>query len=180
MDFDDVTQDKWYYEPIKFAYDNNLMVGLSGSAFEPELPTTRAMIATILYRLENEPEIEKQAEYSDVSDNEWYTEAINWGDANDILYGYGNDIFKPEQDITREEMAAIIARYLEYKGVEIDASSEKFADNHEIGDWAKSSVDFARALNIIKGRGGNKFAPKAQATRAETAQILMNMISEVK
>ncbi|MDR0930309.1 MAG: S-layer homology domain-containing protein [Clostridiales bacterium] len=179
--FADVPLDAWFSAPIAYAVNNNLMIGTSNTYFEPDMSTTRAMIATILWRLEGEPVGAPDAEFSDVASDTWYTKSVAWGAANGIILGYGDGTFKPEQNITREEMATIIANYLRYKGIKDDDSllPHTFDDDNDIALWARDNVLFLKNLSVMKGRLNNLFDPYNTATRAETAQTLFNMIENV-
>lgn len=175
MQFEDVTEDDWFYEGVKYNFNNNLMKGTSETGFEPYLDTTRGMIVTILHRVEGEPEAEP-ADFADVEDGMWYTEGVAWGQAEDIARGLEDGTnFGPELNVTREQMAAFLYRYAQYKGYDVTASGEldDFSDGGDTSDWAAESVRWAIGAGLIEGKGNHILDPKSTATRGEVALILM-------
>lgn len=175
MQFEDVTEDDWFFEGVKYNFNNNLMKGTSDSWFEPYLDTTRGMIVTILHRVEGEPEVEL-ADFADVEDGMWYTAGVAWGQAADIALGVEDGTnFLPTVDVTREQMAAFLYRYAQYKGYDVTASGEldDFSDGGDTSDWAAESVRWAVGAGLIEGKGNHILDPKSTATRGEVALILM-------
>jgi hypothetical protein len=136
------------------------------------------MIATILYRMENKPSYSKKNPFSDVLENKWYTYGIAWGAEHKIVKGYGEGIFKPDQIVSREELCAILARYAEYKGLDMTQKAElsDFVDENKIGNWAKENVSFTVKVKLMHGNTKNQFMPKNQATRAEVATVICNLL----
>ena len=124
LPFTDVPEDKWYYENVKYVYEQGLMVGITETSFEPDATLTRAMFAAILYRAHGEPEVEYEAIFTDVPDNKWYTDGIMWAYQNGILYGYGDGNVGTNDNITREQLAAMMYRYGEYMGYDMSARAE--------------------------------------------------------
>ncbi|MBQ3286557.1 MAG: S-layer homology domain-containing protein [Firmicutes bacterium] len=181
---DDVDHDGWYYDSVAYALDNGLMKGTSETTFEPESPFTRAMIVTILHRLEGEPAVESEPSFSDVSEGQWYTDAVIWANANGIVDGYNESRFGPEDNITREQFAAIIYRYAQYKkydvSVDENANIVSYDDYSSVSEWALPALQWACGAELIRGRSDNMLAPKAGATRAEAATILMRFIEGQK
>jgi hypothetical protein len=181
--FVDVPENAWYYNPIKYAFDNGLMVGTSNTEFSPEIEITRAMFVTVLYRAENEPDISDEIlgyPFSDVASDEWYTDAVYWARLNGIVKGISSEKFVPNDDITREQMAAMISRYASYKGIAVEDTVEiqlDYADVDDISDWAAESVMYCKQLGLMQGRDNNFFAPQDNATRAETAAILQRFLT---
>lgn len=175
--FTDVSEDDWFFDEVLIALDKGIMTGTSDTTFEPYLGTSRAMITTMLYRLEGTPKANVKNPFNDVSENQWYTEAISWGAENGIVKGYGNGIFKPEQTITREELCAILYRYAEHKGISINSSTDlnTFVDASDISDWVKEAVSFVVAEGLMNGKGNNIFDPKGTAIRAEVAVVMLNL-----
>jgi hypothetical protein len=181
--FVDVPENAWYYNPIKYAFDNGLMVGTSNTEFSPETEITRAMFVTVLYRAENEPDISDEIlgyPFSDVASDEWYTDAVYWARLNGIVKGISSEEFAPNDNITREQMAAMISRYASYKGIAVEDTVEiqlDYADTSDISDWAAESVMYCKQLGLMQGRDNNFFAPQDNATRAETAAILQRFLT---
>lgn len=172
--FIDVDKDAWYHEAVDFAVANGLMNGTSLTTFEPFTTTSRAMIVTILYRLEGEPEVTATT-FEDVPENQWYTDAVSWAEANGIVEGYGNGKFGPNNPVTREQIATILYRYAGFKGYDITAQADLscFEDADTISRYAVEAMGWARAMGLINGRPGGIVDPRNGATRCEVAQILM-------
>lgn len=170
--FEDVSADKWYYDEVKYVYDNGLMNGTSSSKFDPSISTSRAMVVTILYRQEGEPAVSGTC-FPDVPEGKWYTAAVTWGAENGIVEGYTDGTFQPNKDISRQEMAAIIYRYADYQGNDMSAQADlsQFPDNSEIG-WSRTYMTWAVGSGIINGMNGC-LKPKDPAQRSHVATILM-------
>jgi len=164
--FTDVNQSLWYHEGIDYAIEKGLMNGVSDTRFNPDGTTTRAMIVTILYRLEGEPAVTGSANFTDVPAGEWYTNAVNWAAANKIVNGFGDGTFGPTTPITREQVAAIFERYAEFKGMDTD-STGNVAD-FICSDWAKGNVSWADSIGLFDI--GTEVSDLTQtASRAEIA-----------
>ncbi|WP_054252646.1 5'-nucleotidase C-terminal domain-containing protein [Neofamilia massiliensis] len=163
----------WGEEFINSVVEDKIFMGTSKTTFEPNANITRAMIVTTLYRLEGMPEVKNPAEFSDVKTNMWYSDPIAWAAANDIVKGYEDKSYKPDQEVTREEMAAIISRYLAYKAVPVTSMlPEAFADQDKIATWALTDVQTVQLTKIMSGKPGNLFDPQGKATRAELAKVM--------
>ncbi len=175
LPFTDISEDSWYYDSVQYVFQNQIMVGMADTVFEPNLGTTRAMIVTILHRLEGMPAAEYQQLFDDIIDGVWSSEAIIWAAEHKIVEGYGNGLFGPDDNITREQLVAILYRYSEYKGNILSKGAELtgFADGNKVSDWAQAAMEWAVAEQIVVGKGAANLAPQSQATRAEVATILM-------
>ena len=150
------------------------MVGVGENTFSPELSLSRAMIVTILYRLEGEPK-SGRCDFSDVADGMWYTDAVAWAQSSGIVKGYGNACFGPEDSITREQLSAIFDRYLTYTGNDVRVLKDvlaAYSDNAEISSWAVASVNWAVGEGFLSDDEDGNLAPAANATRAQTAAFL--------
>jgi uncharacterized repeat protein (TIGR02543 family) len=180
--FTDVSEQDWFYDEVLMVHEKGIMSGTSDTKFSPYIGTSRAMIATILYRLENKPSYSKNNPFIDVLENEWYTDGIAWGAEHRIVKGYGEGIFKPDQIVTREELCAILSRYVKYKGLDLKQKSEltEFVDENQIADWAKETVRFTVKVELMHGNAQNQFQPKKQATRAEVATVICNLLRLLK
>ena len=180
--FTDFDPNAWYHESVDYAVANGLMKGMSPTTFEPNTATTRAMIVTMLWRLEGEPVVNAANPFDDVADGVWYTDAIIWAAENGIVEGYGNGKFGPNDDITREQLATIMYRYAKYKGYDVSASADLsgYTDVDKIGSWALDAMKWANAEGLIKGRTETTLVPQGKATRAETAAIFMRFIEGQK
>lgn len=179
--FTDVSEKDWYYDAVKFAYDNGLMSGVSSTAFEPNANTTRGMIVTVMYRLENEPNVNIDNSFEDVKPSDYYGNAIYWAKQNNIVTGYNSTTFAPNDNITREQMAAILYRYASYKGYSVDKISDlsQFSDVSKINDYALKPIKWAVASNLISGMGDSTISPLGNASRAQIATILMRFIENL-
>ena len=181
MPFVDVVKDAWYYPAVEYVYNNELMNGTNGGlTFEPNVNLNRAMMAAVLYNMEGGPACDKSGLFSDVADGMWYTEAINWAASNNIVSGMPDGTYAPNQALTREQMASVLYRYAEYKGIKTDARADlgKFTDGSTTSAWATDVVQWAVAEKLINGVG-TELQPKGTATRAQVATVLMNYCENV-
>ncbi len=174
LPFSDVDSDDWFFEAVRYAYDNGIMDGMGGGRFAPNSKLTRGMMVTVLWRLEGEP-TGSEAAFDDVSENAWYAEAVNWAAENGIVNGYGDSKFDPNGEITREQMAVMILRYAQHKSHDVSAKGDlgSFTDGGETSGWAVESVEWAVGAGLLNGMGNNVLSPDGSATRAEAATILM-------
>ena len=174
LPFTDVTEADWFFDSVKYVYEKNLMNGLTATTFEPGKPTSRAMIVTILYRLEGSPLVIKEHGFSDVKQGSWYEDSVAWAAANGIVTGYSDTEFGPSNNITREQMAAIMYRYATYKNYDVSKKGDltQFSDISTLSSYAAESMSWAVGTGIISGKGSGKLAPRAGATRAEAAAML--------
>lgn len=169
--YTDVDANDWYAEAVVYCRENQLMSGTGTAAFSPNSTMTRAMLATVLWRMADEPVVNYLMQFSDVAGNDWYTEAVRWAASEQIMGGYGNGLFGTNGPVSREQIATILWRYEDSPEV---GASAGFADDADISDYAASAAAWARANGVINGMPGNRFAPQNSATRAEVATILMN------
>ena len=178
--FTDVKENDWFYDSVKYAYENDLMNGISNTEFAPDSEVTRAMFVTVIYRMENEPQTGKCA-FTDVESGSYYESAVAWANENGIVSGISEDCFAPNEPITREQMAAIIYRYAAFKGYDITTSSNtSYTDNDNISYYAKDAVIWAAEKSVMTGNTDGSFAPKANTTRAQVASVFMRMVENLK
>ena len=175
--FTDVSESDWFFNDVKFVYQNGLMNGTSATTFSPEGTTSRGMIVTILWRMAGSPDMEDKIwgyPFADVDATAYYGTAVYWARLNGIAGGYDDATFGPNDPITREQMAAILYRYAQYKGYDVSAKADlnKFTDADEISNYALEALQWANAEGLINGKGDGVLDPKGQATRAEAAVIL--------
>lgn len=172
--FDDVKKDDWHYESVKYVYDKKLMNG-TGNGFEPDGKMTRAMLVTVLYRLENARATDSEIEFDDVSAGEWYYDAVLWAAENGVVKGVSDSEFAPDDNITREQIATVIYRYAMLKGYDGTPSYDltEYADSAQISEWASHALSWANGAELINGMGNGILAPKSDATRAQVAAIFM-------
>lgn len=177
----DKDADIWWHEAIDYALTNKLMQGMGNGLFEPDRNLSRAMIVQVLYNLEGKPDYKTDKSFDDVGDDAWYTEATLWAAENDIVEGYGNGKFGPEDDITREQMAAVLYRYARFKGIDVSAQGDltSFTDGAKTSDWAKEEMQWAVQVGLLQGNGDGTLNPLGAATRAEVAQIFMNFCTKI-
>ena len=174
MRFDDVTKGDWFYKDVEYVYNEGIMDGVSKREFAPNETLTRAMIVKILYRIEGEPAGYRSSDFNDVGSGRWYTGAVAWAAEKEIVKGYGNGKFGPNDPVTREQLAAILYRYTQYKGWSTTAASgslKGFADAASVSSYAVDAMNWAVDEGLLKG-ANNKLSPKSNATRAQVAAII--------
>ena len=170
--FTDVAEDDWFFESVKEAYEGGLMKGMTDTEFAPTLSVTRAMFVTVLHRLAGEPVVNFALSFDDVKADEWYTEAIRWAASEKIVLGISDTEFGVNSEITREQMVTILYRY---KKATADSSTPTFKDADDISSYALDAVNWAVSEGVMKGNADNTFAPKKNATRAETAAVFTRL-----
>ena len=180
--YSDVLTSDWFYGDVQYVTEHNLMSGVGGGLFSPNTPMTRGMLVTVLYRMHGSPSIgELNNPFTDVASGQYYTDAVIWAAANNLVLGYGDGRFGPNDLITRQDMAALFARYVAFKGVELPSGTPiVFSDAARIGDYAKAAVDELTAAGILNGRPGNLFDPTGTATRAEAAAVLHRFLDVIQ
>ena len=171
----------WALDAIRFVYDQGLMTGTKETLFSPKKPLNRAMLATILYRMEGSPAVTGENPYTDVAAGTWYTDAVLWASEQGIVNGYGNGKFGPLNNITREQLAAMLLRYSDYKKYNTDAQNDlaSYADADDISAWALEALRWANAQGLVTGRTETTLVPQGDTTRAETATILMRYLDTI-
>ena len=182
LPFTDVGVSDWYYEAVKYAYDNGLMDGVGGNLFDPNGTLTRGMMVTVLYRLESEPTVTGGSEFTDVAEGQWYADAVTWAAANGIVNGISETEFAPSMEITREQLATMIYRYAAYKGYDVTAGGmalQEYTDYEDISEYAVNALAWAVSEGLVNGMGDNTLQPVGTATRAQTATILMRYSENV-
>lgn len=174
LPFGDVKSADWFYNDVKYVYEKGMMVGTAADVFAPNATTTRAMIVTILYRLEGSPAVTGTSAFVDVPAGQWYTDAVNWAAANQIVKGTSATTFAPNDSITREQMAAILYRYAQYKGYDVTKKADLsgYSDNGQVSAYAKDALAWANAAKLINGVTNTTLAPQGNATRAQVSAIL--------
>ena len=173
--FIDIAPDAWYKDAIQYAYDNGLMTGVSATEFDPEATTTRAMIVSILARLEGVTTAQA-AGFADVDDNEWYATAVNWAANVGVVNGYEDNTFRPNTAITREQLAAILMNYAAYKGEDVSNRASLATYTDQPSTWAEEAMSWAVAEGLINGVTNDQLQPQGNATRAQVAAILQRFL----
>lgn len=180
LPFTDVRESDWFYKDVAFAYENGLFAGTSDTTFSPNASMTRAMLVTVLYRLEGQPAVNGRSGFSDVQYNGYYEDAVTWAADNGIVNGTSTTTFSPNANVTREQMAAILYRYAQYKKYNTAASSSLngFTDHASVSGYAAASLEWAVAEKLVNGSAG-KLMPTGNATRAQVAAILHRFVENV-
>ena len=177
--FTDVKEEHWYYEAVKYVYDQGIMSGLTETEFGPEHNITRSQFAAILYRIEGSPDVAYEETFSDVPDDMWYTDGIIWANKKGIVSGYADsDRFGVNDNITREQMASMMHRFAEYKSYNTNESADlsSFSDAAEVSEYAEKAMQWAVGSKIISGKENGTLDPLDDATRGEGAAIIMRFM----
>jgi len=178
VSFTDLDKNAWYYKDVEYVIENGIFNGITANAFAPNGKLTRAMLVTVLYRIEGEPATNRSIPFADIDMGAYYGNAVSWAQQNGIVNGVSETKFAPNDNITREQIAAIMFRYAQYKGMD-DVKSEdnlKFEDSSNISEYAFSAMNWAVGTELLKGKTNLTLNPKDNATRAETAAILHRFI----
>ena len=180
LPFTDVRESDWFYDDVVFAYENGLFSGTSDTTFSPNTSMTRAMLVTVLYRLEGQPAVNGRSGFSDVQYNGYYEDAVTWAADNGIVNGTSTSTFSPNVNVTREQMAAILYRYAQYKKYNTAASSSlnSFSDHTSVSGYAEASLQWSVAEKLVNGSNG-KLMPTGNASRAQVAAILHRFAENV-
>lgn len=183
LPFIDVPAGAWYEDGVRYVYQNGLMAGTSATTFGPDVTTTRGMIATILWRLEGSPQVDYAMAFDDVAANSWYAEAIRWAASEGIVSGYGDGKFGPDDIITREQMAAMLYRYAQYKGYDVSVGEDtnilSYTDFEDLSEYAIPAMQWAVGAGIISGTSESTLGPRGNASRAQVAVILTRYCENV-
>ena len=171
------TSGHWAEDAIDFASSRELFNGTSATAFSPNEEMTRAMLVTVLRRMEDEPETAAENAFADIPDDTWYTDAVIWASENGIVNGVAEGQFDPDANITREQLAAMMYRYADFLGMDTAASGSlsRFNDGSQVSSWASDAMKWAVGNGLISGKSSTILDPKGNATRAEVATILQRM-----
>ena len=172
--FDDVSRSDWFYDDVRYVYENGIMDGTGAYRFAPNAQLTRAMIVTILYRMDGSPAVSGASVFTDADSGMWYGKAVAWAAANGIVNGYGSGRFGPNDPVTREQLAAILYRYTAYRKASAASNGDNLASFSDLGTvsgYALESMNWAVGAGLLKGANG-KLDPKANATRAQVAAII--------
>ena len=180
-DFADVAAGDWYADAVQYVFENGMMSGTSETTFSPNLTTTRGMIVTILYRLEGTPAVTGTTAFTDVAAGQYYADAVAWAAQNGIVSGTSATTFSPDGVITREQMAAILYRYAQYKGYDVTAKADlsMFTDAAQVSTYATDAMAWANASGLISGTSATTLSPAGSATRAQVATILMRFCENI-
>ena len=180
LPFTDVSTSDWFYDDVAFVYKNGLFSGTDSRSFSPNASMTRAMLVTVLYRLEGEPTVTGRSSFTDVRSGAYYEKSVIWAAANGIVTGTDSTSFSPDAKVTREQLAAILYRYAQYRKLATDASAKlnSFTDADSVSAYASEALGWAVSEGLINGASG-KLMPKGDATRAQVAAILHRFVKNV-
>ncbi len=178
--FNDVKESSWYFEPVKYMYERQYCEGLGWGRFGPDVNLSRAMLVTILYRIENEPQVFGSSAFTDIESGSWYANAVIWASEKGIVTGYNSYSFAPNDLITREQIGAILYRYAQFKGQDISESADisAFDDSGLVSYYARAPLGWAVAKGYLNGRTETSIAPSDYATRAEALTVLYRFIKK--
>lgn len=181
--FTDVAASDWFYNDVLYMWNNSLMDGTSATLFSPNLVLTRGMVVTVLYRHEGKPAVTSlNMPFTDVAAGQWYTDAVKWAADKEIVLGYPDNRFAPNDNVTREQLAAILHRYQAFtKLVPTETVAARvFTDANSISSYAREAVNVLVKQDIIKGKPDGTFNPAGSATRAEFAAMLHRYLASVQ
>ncbi len=178
--FTDVKDSDWFFGAVKYVSQKSVMGGTSATSFDPDANMTRAMVVTVLYRLEGKPETLGNGSFTDVEAGQWYTDAVKWASAYGIVGGYGGGLFGTNDSVTREQLASILYNYAKYKGYSVTGTSELsgYTDASAISAWAVYAMKWANAEGLIGGTTATTLESSGTATRAQVATILMRFMEK--
>lgn len=181
LPFRDIRKGAWYYDSVKYVYENDLMVGASANTFAPQAVLTRAMLVTVLWRMEGSPEAGNSS-FRDAQHGKWYSAAVAWAEEKQIVMGYDAETFAPDDAITREQMVTMLYRYARFSNRDTSTAAEltAFGDGGKTSSWAREAMKWAVGVELIYGVGKGMLSPQGNATRAEFATILMRFIQNVQ
>ena len=175
LPFTDLAAGAWYEDAVAYVYRHDLMSGFSEAIFGPNADLSRAQLCQILYNMEGRPAVTGSGSFSDLADGAWYTDAVTWAASKGIVDGYGGGLFGPDDNITREQLAAILHRYANYKGYDVSVGEDtnilSFDDAQTISGYAVPAMQGACGAGLMQG-SNRKLLPTAQATRAQVAAML--------
>lgn len=180
--FTDVTEDDWFYQSVMFAVDKGLFTGTGESTFSPNMPMTRAMLVTVLHRLEGKPQPSSGTGFIDVASGQWYETSVRWSAEKQIVKGITETEFGPDANITREQLAVILYRYASSKdkAKKVSGAMNEFPDRDKISIWSEDAMKWAAGSGIITGREDKTLDPEGNATRAEVSAMLQRFIENIE
>ena len=172
----------WYEDAVGYVYRHDLMTGYSDNLFGPANNLTRAQLCQIVYNIEGHPAATGSSTFTDVADGAWYADAVTWAASQGVVDGYGGGLFGPEDNITREQLAAILYRYAQAKGYDVsigeDTNILSYDDALDVSEWAIPAMQWACGAGIVQG-DGSSLNPQGEATRAQTAAMLMRFCQQL-
>jgi len=185
LPFTDVSPDAWYYPGVSYAYNAKLMNGTGGTTFDPDGNTTRGMIVTMLHRMAGSPSVDRTGSagnFTDVRDGDYFYDPVLWAVSNNIVTGYSDSTFRPNNTVTREEMSVFLYRYARLADQDMTAREDlsKFSDAGSVSSWAREEMSWAAASGLITGLSETLLGPGGSASRAQVATIFMRLDALIK
>ena len=186
--YTDAKTTDWYHDGVHFCLENGLMVGYGDNIFQPNAPTTRAMLIVMLWRLNGSPVVNYALDFADVKEGTWYTEAVRWAKSEGVAGGYGNGKFGPDDTLTREQMVTMLFRYARYKGYDVSVGEDtnilSFDDATTVAEYAIPAMQWACGSGVVGGKdaadgSGLILDPKGSTTRAQMATMVMRFCAEI-
>ena len=173
--FADVAEDAWYAGAVRFVTAKELFQGTGEDTFSPDAAMTRAMLATVLYRMAGSPAAAGASPFADVKAGAWYADAVAWASENGIVQGIGDGLYGTDRPVSRQELATMLCRFAAYRGLDVTQAADltAYADTDGISDWALDAMKWANAARLITGVTSSALEPAGHATRAAVATVLM-------
>ena len=182
LPFTDLAAGAWYEDAVAYVYRHDLMSGFSEDTFGPNADLSRAQLCQILYNMEGRPAVTGSGSFSDLADGAWYTDAVTWAASQGIVDGYGGGLFGPDDNITREQLASILYRYAQARGDDVSVGEDtnilSYSDAADVAGYAVSAMQWACGAGVITGISESALAPRGEATRAQTAAMLMRFCEQ--
>lgn len=182
LPFTDLAAGAWYEDAVAYVYRHDLMSGFSEDTFGPNAALSRAQLCQILYNMEGRPAVTGGGSFSDLADGAWYTDAVTWAASQGIVDGYGGGLFGPDDNITREQLASILYRCAQARGDDVSVGEDtnilSYSDAADVAGYAVSAMQWACGAGVITGISESALAPRGEATRAQTAAMLMRFCEQ--
>lgn len=182
LPFTDLAAGAWYEDAVAYVYRHDLMSGFSEDTFGPNAALSRAQLCQILYNMEGRPAVTGSGSFSDLADGAWYTDAVTWAASKGIVDGYGGGLFGPDDNITREQLASILYRCAQARGDDVSVGEDtnilSYSDAADVAEYAVSAMQWACGAGVITGISESALAPRGEATRAQTAAMLMRFCEQ--
>lgn len=175
--FEDVAEDDWFYGAVEFVVSKGLFKGTSETTFAPNANMNRAMVATVLFRLDGATKADVAAAFEDIEADTWYTDGVAWASEKEIVKGYSETVFAPNDNVTREQLAVMLYRYVGAPEVDAEMGMAGFNDVDAISEWAADAMRWAVQNGILVGKDGGMLDPAGNATRAEVATMLQRFVN---
>ena len=171
-DFTDVEDGLWYSDSVRYVSDKGIMRGTSENRFSPDIAITRAQMVQMLYNMAGSPAVDGETIFTDVQPLKWYTKAVDWANEIGLVDGYGDNTFKPDDSITREQMVKVLLLYTRKMNIPGVGLLDEYEDANKVSEWAKEGMIWALSKDLIRGTSSTTLSPKGTATRGQIATII--------